>query len=68
LAFPPLYSAFADAATLSDNFDGAAINTQLWWVPPLQYDEHQRCLQQGGVLKIQIDGVSTGLLSGLMSG
>ncbi|MCX5889044.1 MAG: hypothetical protein NTY36_06280 [Deltaproteobacteria bacterium] len=55
-----LYPSPADAGTLSDNFDGAAINTQLWWVPPYHYDEHQRCLQQGGVLKIQIDGVSTG--------
>lgn len=55
-----LYPAFANAGILSDNFDGAAINAQLWWVPPFQYDEHQRCLQQGGVLKIQIDGVSTG--------
>jgi hypothetical protein len=54
------YPSLAHAGILSDNFDGAAINAQLWWVPPFQYDDHQRCLQQGGVLKIQIDGVSTG--------
>lgn len=53
-----LYPALSDAGTISDNFDGAALNYRLW--QPYHHDQHQRWLQQEGELRIQIDGASTG--------
>jgi len=53
-----LYPSLSNAGTISDNFDGASINTGLW--TPFNADQHQRVFQQGGELRIQIDGASTG--------
>ena len=52
-----LYTSLSHAGTISDNFDGASINKRLWaqW----NADQNQRCRQEGGELKIQIDGAST---------
>jgi hypothetical protein len=54
----PLYPARSIAGTITDNFNGAAINHRLW--QPYNHDQHQRWLLQDGELKIQIDGASTG--------
>jgi hypothetical protein len=54
-----LYPFISQAGTIIDDFDGASINNQLWSI--YHTDEHQRGVQQGGVLKIQIDGVSEGI-------
>ena len=53
-----LYPARSNAGTITDNFDGAAINHRLW--QPYNYDQRQRWAQQGGELRIQIDGASVG--------
>jgi hypothetical protein len=53
-----LYPSLANAGIIIENFDGPALNKQLW--NPYNYDQHQRSIQQDGVLKIQIDGASTG--------
>lgn len=53
-----LYTSLSHAGTISDNFDGASINTRLW--KPFNDSQHQRVAQQGGELRIQIDGASTG--------
>lgn len=57
-----LYTSLSHAGTLVDNFDGASINKRLWeqW----NTDQNQRCLQENGVLKIQIGGASTGSIFG----
>jgi len=54
----PLYPALSEAGTISDNFDGAAVNTRLW--QPFHDSQNQRMFQQGGELRIQIDGASIG--------
>lgn len=54
----PLYPSLANTGTISDNFDGAAINTRLW--TPFHDSQNQRVFQQGGELRIQIDGASAG--------
>jgi hypothetical protein len=53
-----LYPSISQAGTIIENFDGASINNQLWY--GIHTDEHQRVVQQGGVVKLQIDGVSQG--------
>lgn len=53
-----LYASPSNAGTISDNFNGASINTRLW--QPFHADQHQRVAQQGGELRIQIDGASVG--------
>ena len=54
----PLYSSLSHGGTITDNFDGAALNDRLWW--NYSTDQHQRCVQQGDELRIQIDGASVG--------
>ena len=53
-----LYTSLSHAGTLTDNFDGASLDTTLWSY--YHNDDNQRCLQENGVLKIQIDGASSG--------
>jgi hypothetical protein len=54
-----LYTSLSHAGgIITDDFSGTSINTQLWSY--YHYDDHQRCLQEDGVLKIQIDGASSG--------
>lgn len=53
-----IYPARSRAGTITDNFNGAAINHRLW--QPYNHDQHQRWLLQDGELKIQIDGASVG--------
>jgi hypothetical protein len=52
----PAYAAWA--GNIVDTFDGASINTRLW--RPFEESPHQRLSQQGGELRIQIDGGSHG--------
>lgn len=58
ICFCILNTSFTNAGTIIENFDGPALNKQLW--NQSNYDQKQRCMQQDGVLKIQIDGSSTG--------
>jgi hypothetical protein len=52
----PIYSALCHAGTISDNFDGTIINPRLW--QPFAESQSVRVFQQGGELRIQIDGGS----------
>lgn len=52
---PPSYAAYN--GTITDNFDGATINTRLWR-PHNENSQHTRITHQGGELNIQIDGAS----------
>jgi hypothetical protein len=52
---PPSYAVYN--GTISDNFDGATINTRLWR-PHNENSQHIRMAQQAGELNIQIDGGS----------
>jgi len=54
----PFYPAPGNAGSIVDNFDAVALNDRLW--ETYSDDQHQRCVQQDGVLKIQIDGASAG--------
>jgi hypothetical protein len=56
--FGSLYATFSEAGTISDNFYSAIVNTRLW--QPFHDSQNQRMFQQGGELRIQIDGASTG--------
>jgi hypothetical protein len=51
-----LYPALSQAGTISDDFDGAVINPGLW--QPFAESQAVRVFQQGGELRIQIDGGS----------
>jgi hypothetical protein len=53
-----LYTSLSHAGTITDNFASASINTRLW--RPFNDSQHQRVFQEGGELRIQIDGASTG--------
>lgn len=53
-----LCASFSQAGTITDNFDSASINTQLW--QPFNDSQYQSYVQQGGELKIRIDGASVG--------
>ncbi|MCX5888404.1 MAG: hypothetical protein NTY36_03010 [Deltaproteobacteria bacterium] len=53
-----LSAAVCQGGTLSDNFDGNAINTRLW--KAFQDSQNQRVFQEQGELRIQIDGTSVG--------
>jgi hypothetical protein len=58
------FSASSPAGTIIDNFDSTSFNKRLWGDQPFSTGPNQRCLQQNGVLKIQIDGVSQGEIFG----
>jgi hypothetical protein len=53
-----LYPSLSHAGTISDNFDGAAINTRLW--QPRSSGPDQWVRQEGGRLKIGLNAASTG--------
>ena len=57
IGFSPLYTSPSNAAgTVTDNFDGATINTRLW--QPFEESTQTHLAQQGGELRIKIDGGS----------
>jgi hypothetical protein len=51
----PLTPALSNAGTISDNFDGAAINKRLWQ-PFFNDNPQQAFVQQAGELRLQING------------
>ncbi len=57
-----LYTSVSHAGTISDNFYGASINTQLW--QPWSNSQDQWIRQEGGQLKIGINAASTGSMFG----
>jgi hypothetical protein len=56
---PPSYAVTAYNGTLVDDFNGPYLNTRLWR-PFIEKSPHARIAQQGGELRIQIDGNSYG--------
>ena len=61
----PLYTSPCAAGTISDNFSGAAINKRLW--QPFEESLQTHLSQQGGELRIQIDGGSVDHGAGINS-
>jgi hypothetical protein len=65
IAVGPFYTSPAAAGTVSDNFTGATVNKRLW--QPFEESQSVRLSQQGGELRIQIDGGSVDHGAGINS-
>jgi hypothetical protein len=63
LSSSPAYAAWA--GNIVDTFDGASINTRLW--TPFEESTQTHLAQQGGELRITIDGGSIGNGAGVSS-